>query len=150
MFKGWQLLQRCKSYQCLGVFRILENMGLKSPNGQYIKHLQLQEGPGSILSFQPQKRDRESFIPSLSQGTGWSGSPSPWHQPAHGEVGQKIQRTSAQARPDIPFQCKHCQGQAGGCAASSQRGSGPGTAWGPEQPAGGKATDLEVDIPSSP
>lgn len=48
----------------------------------------------------------------------------PWHQPAHGEVGQKIQRISAQARPDIPFQCQRCQCWAGRCAASSQSGSG--------------------------
>lgn len=89
--------------------------------------------------------------PACPKGQDGSGSPSPWHWPAHGEVGQKIQRISAQARPDIPFQGKHCQCQAGGCAASSQRGSG-GLA--PLHmgsfPMDGKATDLEVNIPSSP
>lgn len=107
-----------------GVFSTLENMGLKSSKGQYKKHIQPQEGPGSILSFQPQKMDRQSCVPSLSQRTGGDRQPFPLALASHGEVGQKIQRISAQARPDIPFQCKSCQCWAGGCAASSQRGSG--------------------------
>lgn len=103
-----------------------------------------------MLSFQPQKWTGKAVSPACPEGQEGTGSPSPWQWPAHGEVGQKIPRISAQARPDIPFQCKRCQCWAGDVlpAARGAQGGWHCSTWGPEQQTAGKATDLEVNIPS--
>lgn len=62
--------------------------------------------------------------PAHPKGQEGPGSSSPWHWFPHGEIGQKIPRISAQARPDIPFQCKLCQRRAGNVLPAARGAQG--------------------------
>lgn len=82
---------------CRGVRAI--NIGLKSFNMQYKKHIQPQKGPGSTLSFQLQRWTGKAVSPACPKGQEGTDSPSPWHQQLMGKWGRKFK--GSQPRPDL-------------------------------------------------